>query len=440
MRHSAVPSVVSAAGRKVLLISVLLVPACGREHLVTTSWACAPSETRGLEAYALPVPGTPGRPLGSVTDTVLVDGEVGGARLRLVGATDRTQSVAARVTLNDSLVGYMNERWYPGRAWDTRTFGNDPAVVWLSTYIGGNGATGIPAYGIAVVARAPGLRHPHRMALFFDGPDEGSYSDDRVTELGWCAGEAHFQLGQSVYSVRRAGQDSLVLAGWAAPLPATSLPGLAYNTYMYSAGPLRSQLSVTKERFEQMTWVVGRANRMGARPLVCTGPMQPTDDVGAIRTTFQCSNGSTLSDQKLWYDLAGERWMLHDVGDAEATPIAFSVPTAAVLEEFEALRAGVEAHAEPGSDADMSRPSAPPECSLEAATNVLRQAVAGQTVPEAQIGRSTTWTPAGPCAWTVEGLVGWRDPLSQEPIMLPFGAAVSGRDGRYQVDVLNLRP
>lgn len=74
------------------------------------------------------------------------------------------------------------------------------------------------------------------------------------------------------------------------------------------------------------------------------------------------------------------------------------------------------------------------ECDRLDAEKVLTNRVAGYSpMHNARLGRSTTWQAIGPCSWNVDGIAGWRDPITNEPTGIRFVATLLGGNGHYEV-------
>jgi hypothetical protein len=188
-------------------------------------------------------------------------------------------------------------------------------------------------------------------------------------------------------------------AGW---------PAAARGVFELAQGPAPITFEVSPDSIRQTIRVDERFNLTGAPPLVCVAALPPPTRARAI-VDFRCDYGNELRGGTVTFDRAADAWTYQDSGAAP---------------ERLTRRRGV-----PNVDGDA--------CSRVAAARAVRDAARAQTVPFAEIGSRTQWTPAGPCSWFVDGVMRWVDPLTNQPTVQVFAAAVARAGGGYRVDAFH---
>lgn len=459
--------------------------ACGRP---AAEWACGPTN----------LPASAGQPVTAVgidaVSTPPTD-EAGalvaaGRRLQLVGdAAPRDWADGKKVLgppwelrANEQIIARVNEGGYFGGT--LRLLHEAPTVVLVQL---GDCRPDMARCDrqFLLVALGSDASQPPQVVRLPDAPA------DAPALLTGCAGEAHVGVNGHIVSIAESNNDVLRVRisdpvgnapvqvasdaqGTAAGGSVTNgWPTAALGQFTDQAGELALvRYSMRGDSITSTTVVNPRFNRTGAVPIQCAAPMPAVPRFGALIVTvdFRCTNPESNGLERFEFDEPTHAWTYLAVTGDDRTPLSSfnesgsGVPDWA-LAELQRSDGGViaslgaaiaqagtwfngKAHgaaqsasatksqAATGGSPDGSRTRR--SCSQEEAEKAVRTRAKSETNPYAELGRATTFVPAGPCSWTVSGIVGWRDMLSNQPVMFTFVAAVSGQGARYTVDLFQV--
>jgi hypothetical protein len=413
--------------RSAAMVMAIVITACGRTPHVSglatdpTSWACRPRSWGAAGVRMAAIAAASSWASGACSpDTVLAASPFGDTRVEL-RASLGIAGIFPYGRLRDPSWLVVGNSAIPV---PNGIAGSNPLRATVSPGVAG-AARGEPSIITASVTACGNAECGGAQTLAFLGPDARrvvvvpwwdvmvGVADSVLSEVppaARCPGEVHVAYDDGHYSARLEG-DSVTVVRWDSTSGIVSSPGwsdAALGVFENRAGPAVMTFEVSSNRIRQTIRVNERFNLTGAPPLACVADLPTPTEAHAV-VDFRCDDGTELRGGSVTFDAAANAWVYHDSG---AAPLRLTRRPSA-----------------PNADAEP--------CSRDAAARAVRDAARAQTVPFAEIDRKTRWTPAGPCSWLVAGIVIWIDPLTNQPTMQGFGAAVARSGNRYGVDAFH---